>query len=289
MNNKYLTIIGIVVFAVVFAIFNIVFIMDQRQQALVVRLGKPIRVIQEPGLNAKVPFVDSVVYFDRRILDLNTAPEEMTSSDQKRVIIDAFAKYKIIDPLRFYQRVRDEVRVQELVGKDLISSIRQVLNTVPLSALLSEERSNIMKKIKQVVNMQAKDFGIEVLDVRIMRADLPKENSEAIYRRMQTERQREAREERSLGEEEALRIRSRADRDKVGILAEARKQAQIVRGQGDGEAAKIFNDAIGRDPEFYGFYRSMQAYRETLKKDDTKFILTPESEFLRYMKDKNGR
>lgn len=289
MNSKYLTIIGIVAFAIVFAMFNIVFIMDQRQQALVVRLGKPIRAIQEPGLNAKVPFVDSVVYFDRRILDLNTAPEEMTSSDQKRVIIDAFAKYKIIDPLRFYQRVRDEVRVQELVGKDLISSIRQVLNTVPLSALLSEERSNIMRKIKQVVNMQAKDFGIEVLDVRIMRADLPKENSEAIYRRMQTERQREAREERSLGEEEALRIRSRADRDKVGILAEARKQAQIVRGQGDGEAAKIFNDAIGRDPEFYGFYRSMQAYRETLKKDDTKFILTPESEFLRYMKDKNGR
>ncbi len=289
MNSKYLSIIGIAAFAIVFAIFNIVFIMDQRQQALVVRLGKPIRAIQEPGLNAKVPFVDSVVYFDRRIIDLNTAPEEMTSSDQKRVIIDAFAKYKIIDPLRFYQRVRDEVRVQELVGKDLISSIRQVLNTVPLSALLSEERSNIMRKIKQVVNMQAKDFGIEVLDVRIMRADLPKENSEAIYRRMQTERQREAREERSLGEEEALRIRSRADRDKVGILAEARKQAQIVRGQGDGEAAKIFNDAIGRDPEFYGFYRSMQAYRETLKKDDTKFILTPESEFLRYMKDKNGR
>jgi membrane protease subunit HflC len=269
-------------------IINLLFIVSQHQQALVFQFGEVVRVIKSPGLKLKVPFIQKIIYFDNRILNITADDKEITAKDQKRIRVNTFAKYKIVEPLKFYKTVRDEAGVRTRLNTIIESSLRQVLGEEPLSALLTSERALIMRKIQQLANTQATDFGVDVIDVRIVRADLPKENSEAIFKRMQTDREKEAKEIRAEGAEEALRIKSRADKDAKILLAEAQKKAQIIRGEGDGISSKIFADAFNRDPEFYNFYRSMQAYQQALNKNDTTFVLSPESKFFKYFDQYNN-
>ena len=258
------------------------FIVDQREQALVLQFGDPKRVIQEPGLNFKIPFIQQTVRFDKRLLDFDNAPEEVIASDQKRLVVDAFARYHITDPLKFYQTVGTEMALRPRLGSVLNSTLRQVLGTVPLQQVVSEKRGALMLEIRDIVRTEATRFGIRVEDVRIKRADLPAQNSEAIYRRMQTERQQEAAELRAKGAEEAQKIRAEANRQKVVIVAEAEKDSQILRGDGEGQMNRIFAEAFGRDPDFFSFYRSMQAYEAALGTDDTTMVLSPDSDFFRY-------
>ena len=258
------------------------FIVDQREQALVLQFGDPKRVIQEPGLNFKIPFIQQTVRFDKRLLDFDNAPEEVIASDQKRLVVDAFARYHITDPLKFYQTVGTEMALSPRLGSVLNSTLRQVLGTVPLQQVVSEKRGALMLEIRDIVRTEAARFGIRVEDVRIKRADLPAQNSEAIYRRMQTERQQEAAELRAKGAEEAQKIRAEANRQKVVIVAEAERDSQILRGDGEGQMNRIFAEAFGRDPEFFSFYRSMQAYEAALGTDDTTMVLSPDRDFFRY-------
>ena len=258
------------------------FIVDQREQALVLQFGDPKRVIQEPGLNFKIPFIQQTVRFDKRLLDFDNAPEEVIASDQKRLVVDAFARYHITDPLKFYQTVGTEMALRPRLGSVLNSTLRQVLGTVPLQQVVSEKRGALMLEIRDIVRTEAARFGIRVEDVRIKRADLPAQNSEAIYRRMQTERQQEAAELRAKGAEEAQKIRAEANRQKVVIVAEAERDSQILRGDGEGQMNRIFAEAFGRDPEFFSFYRSMQAYEAALGTDDTTMVLSPDCDFFRY-------
>ena len=258
------------------------FIVDQREQALVLQFGDPKRVIQEPGLNFKIPFIQQTVRFDKRLLDFDNAPEEVIASDQKRLVVDAFARYHITDPLKFYQTVGTEMALRPRLGSVLNSTLRQVLGTVPLQQVVSEKRGALMLEIRDIVRTEAARFGIRVEDVRIKRADLPAQNSEAIYRRMQTERQQEAAELRANGAVEAQKIRAEANRQKVVIVAEAERDSQILRGDGEGQMNRIFAEAFGRDPEFFSFYRSMQAYESALGTDDTTMVLSPDSDFFRY-------
>jgi membrane protease subunit HflC len=262
---------------------NSIFIVDQTKQALVFQFGEVVRSESNPGMHIKVPFMQDVVYFDKRILNLAAEEKEVIAKDQKRLIVNAFGKYRITDPLKFYQTVRDENGIKSRLNSVLDSSLRQIIGEVPLSTLLTDQRAVLMKRIQQLVNNQAAGFGTTVIDVRIMRADLPKENSESIFKRMQTDREKEAKEFRAEGSEEAQRIKSRADRESKVILAEAQKKAQIVRGEGDAIANKIFASSFNKDPEFFAFYRSMQAYKNSLNSKDTTLILSPNSEFLKFL------
>ncbi len=266
-----------------------VFVVEQRQQALVLQFGEVMRVVKEPGLKFKIPFIQKVTWFDNRVLNLSADEKEVIAKDQKRLIVTAFAKYRITDPLKFYQTVRDEAGVRTRLNSILDSSLRQVLGEVPLATLLTGERATIMRNIQQLVSNQAADFGIDVMDVRIMRADLPKENSDAIYRRMQTEREKEAKQFRAEGAEEAQRIKSRADKEANILLAEAQSQAQIIRGEGDSISSKVYADAFNQDAEFFDFYRSLQAYQTTLKKGDTTLVLSPDSAFLHFFNTPNAQ
>jgi len=274
--------VGILVAALIVVTLSAAFIVDQREQVLVLQFGDPKRVIQEPGLNFKIPFIQQVVRFDKRLLDYDNAPEEVIASDQKRLVVDAFARYHIVDPLKFYQTVGSEMLLRPRLGSAINSTLRQVLGTAPLQQVVSEKRGSLMLDIRNIVRREASTFGIQVEDVRIKRADLPDENSEAIYRRMQTERQQEAAELRAKGAEEAQKIRAEANRQKVVIVAEAERDSQILRGDGEGEMNRIFAEAFGRDPEFFSFYRSMQAYEAALGADDTTMVLSPDSDFFRY-------
>ena len=274
--------VGILVAALIVVTLSAAFIVDQREQVLVLQFGDPKRVIQEPGLNFKIPFIQQVVRFDKRLLDYDNAPEEVIASDQKRLVVDAFARYHIVDPLKFYQTVGSEMLLRPRLGSAINSTLRQVLGTAPLQQVVSEKRGSLMLDIRNIVRREASTFGIQVEDVRIKRADLPDENSEAIYRRMQTERQQEAAELRAKGAEEAQKIRAEANRQKVVIVAEAERDSQILRGDGEGEMNRIFAEAFGRDPEFFSFYRSMQAYESALGADDTTMVLSPDSDFFRY-------
>jgi membrane protease subunit HflC len=250
-------------------------------QALVLQFGEAKRVITEPGLNFKVPFIQNVIYIDKRVLDVDTAAEEVIASDQKRLVVDAFARFRIVDPLKYYQTVGSEVLARSRLQTFLNSSLRRVLGAQSFFAVLSGERANLMHQIRELVNQEGKVLGIEVIDVRIRRADLPEANSQAVYRRMQTEREREAREARAQGAEAGQRIRSRADREVTVLLAEARRDADILRGTGDAERARIFADAYNRDPSFYTFSRSMIAYERAVKSTD-QLVLSSDSDFLRY-------
>jgi len=281
--KKNIGIIAVVlVGAAIVMTLSAAFIVDQREQVLVLQFGDPKRVIQEPGLNFKIPFIQQTVRFDKRLLDFDNAPEEVIASDQKRLVVDAFARYHITDPLKFYQTVGTEMALRPRLGSVLNSTLRQVLGTVPLQQVVSEKRGALMLEIRDIVRTEASRFGIRVEDVRIKRADLPAQNSEAIYRRMQTERQQEAAELRAKGAEEAQKIRAEANRQKVVIVAEAEKDSQILRGDGEGQMNRIFAEAFGRDPEFFSFYRSMQAYEAALGTDDTTMVLSPDSDFFRY-------
>ncbi|WP_341754369.1 protease modulator HflC [Candidatus Tisiphia endosymbiont of Dioctria rufipes] len=275
--------ISFVVFGLLLSVSSALFTVDQRHSAVVFQFGEAMRTIESPGLNIKIPFIQNVEFFDKRILNVEAEAKELTASDGKRVIVDAFAKFRIVDPVMFYKTVHNYQGVKIRLNKNLESSMRKVIGRLPLTSLLTSARSDIMSNILNQVNEEAKNFGLDVIDVRILRADLPKENSAAIYRRMQTAREKEATQIRAEGQEEGARIRSRADKESKILLAEAYMQSQIIKGDGDREAAKIYNLAYSVDPEFYKFYRSLEVYKNTLKKDNTSFVLSPEAELFKYL------
>ena len=259
-----------------------VFIVKEVNQAIVLQFGDPKRIISNPGINFKIPFIQNVVFLDKRILNLDTPPEEVIASDQKRLIVDAFARFQIIDPLKFYISVGNERVARSRLATIINSRIRNVLGQQELQTLLSEDRSKQMSLIQEGVNNEAENFGISIVDVRIKRADLPQANSDAIFRRMQTEREREAKEFRAKGAEMAVTITSTADKEVTVILADAQKKSEIMKGEGDGLKNKIFADAFGQDPEFFAFYRAMQAYQKALIGGETSMILSPDSEFFKF-------
>lgn len=258
------------------------FIVDQTESALVLQFGQPRREKRNPGLWFKRPFVENVVYYDKRVLDFEPPPEEVIVSDQKRLVVDSYARYRIIDPLLFYQTVGTEAGVRARMAAIVNGSLRRVLGNVTLSDILSVKRAAIMIKIRDEVEQEAKNFGITVVDVRLRRADLPEENSEAIYARMKSERQQQAAQYRGEGAEAAQTVRANAERERTIILAEAQRDAQRVRGDGDAQAVKIYADAYGRDKQFFAFYRSLQAYRTALVSKDTSFLLSPDSSFFKF-------
>jgi len=271
-----------VIIVIGFAIYLSLFVVKEINQAIVLQFGDPKKIISTPGLQVKIPFIQNVVFLDRRILSLDPAPEEVIASDQKRLIVDAFARFKITDPLKFYISVGNERVARSRLATIINSRLRSVLGTQSLATLLSEDRTKQMAIIQEGVNAEAGKFGIKIIDVRIKRADLPQANSEAIYRRMQTEREREAKEFRARGAEMAVTITSTADKEVTVILANAKKQSEIMKGEGDGRRNKIFADAFGRDPEFFAFYRAMQAYETALIGGNTSLILSPDNEFFKF-------
>ena len=262
--------------------FFSIFVVKEVNQAIVLQFGDPKKIILKPGLNFKIPFIQNVVFLDSRILNLDTPPEEVIASDQKRLIVDAFARFQIVDPLKFYISVGNERVARSRLSTIINSRIRSVLGTQELQTLLSEDRNKQMALIQEGVNNEAQNFGIKIVDVRIKRADLPQANSDAIYRRMQTEREREAKEFRAKGAEMAVTITSTADKEVTVILAEAQKKSEIMKGEGDGQRNKIFADAFGKDAEFFAFYRAMQAYERALIGGETSLIMSPDSEFFKF-------
>ncbi len=274
--------LGVAAVALLFLAASALFTVHQTKQALVLQFGNPVRVIQEPGLKFKLPVIQQVEFFERRVLGLDVPPVEVILGDQRRLVVDSFARYRIADPLRFRQSVGSESAFIARLEPILYSSLRSVLGEVSLFELLSEDRAQLMARIRDGTNTELQRFGVEVVDVRIKRADLPQENSEAIFRRMRAERLREANELRAQGAEVAQRIRARADRERTVLVAQAKRDAEVLRGEGDSEAIRIFAEAFGQDKEFFAFYRSMQAYREALGDEQTNFVLSPQSEFFRF-------
>ena len=282
MDRRLLVVLAVVLVVAGLALTNALFIVDQTEQALVLQFGEPRRVIRTPGLWAKRPFLEDVKRYDNRLLDFEPPPEEVIVSDQKRLVVDTYTRYRITDSLLFYQTVNTEVAVRARLSAMVNGSLRRVLGNVTLSALLSHERPAIMGQIRDEVAEQGKSFGIQVVDVRIRRADLPEENSQAIFARMVSERQQQAAQYRGEGAEAAQTVRANADRERTIIVAEAQRSAQRVRGDGDAESIRIYADAFGQDKEFFAFYRSMQAYRDALNGRSTSFVLTPGSGFFRF-------
>ena len=288
MNTRILAVIGIVLVAAGILVSSSTFIVDQTEQALVLQLGEVRRVVRKPGLWFKRPFVENVVYYDNRVLDFEPPHEEVIVSDQKRLVTDTYTRYRIVDPLKFYQTVGSEAGIRARLSALVTGSLRRVLGSVTLSDILSAKRAFIMAQIRDDVAGEAKNFGVEVVDVRLRRADLPEENSQAIYARMQSERQQQASQYRGEGAEAAQTVRANAERERTVILAEAQRDAQRVRGDGDAQAIRIYADSFGQDKEFFAFYRSLQAYREALNGRDTSFVLTPEGNFFRFFNSTLG-
>ncbi len=278
MKKIILPIIAVIAATAFFSIF----IVKEVNQAIVLQFGDPKKIITKPGLNFKLPFIQNVVFLDKRILNLDAPPEEVIASDQKRLIVDAFARFQIIDPLKFYISVGNERVARSRLSTIINSRIRSVLGTQRLQTLLSEDRTKQMALIQDGVNNEAEKFGIKIIDVRIKRADLPQANSDAIFARMQTERNREAKEFRAKGAEMAVTITSTADKEVTVILADAQKKSEIMKGEGDGQRNKIFADAFGQDPDFFAFYRAMQAYEKALIGGETSLVLSPDSEFFKF-------
>ena len=288
MSHRLLIALGVVAVAAFFVLSSALFTVHQTQQALILQFGNPVRVVTEPGLHIKVPFVQQVEYFDRRVLDFDGGSVELVLGDQKRLVVDTFTRYRITNPLLFRQSVGSEVAFLGRLEPITFSALRSVLGEVSLFTILSDERTRLMSRIRDEANASLQQFGVQVVDVRIKRADLPAENSQAIFLRMQTEREREARELRAQGAEIAQRIRARADRERRVLIAEAGREAQQVRGRGDAVAIATFADAFGQDTDFFAFYRSMQAYRNALAGDATSYVLKPDSEFFRYFNSFQG-
>lgn len=280
MNKNF---IYIALVSVVLVLANSFFIVQQRTQALVFQFGEVVRVVKEPGLSFKLPFIQTVDFFDLRLLNFVAEDKEVVASDQKRLIVSAFAKYKIDDPLEFYKAVQNESGARSKLNAILESSMRQIVGMYPLSALLSDQRITIMEDIKKDFAKEAERFGVKVIDVRILRADLPKANSQAINERLQAYYEKQAKEFRAEGAEEAQKIKASAEKDQKVMVAEAQKLAQITRGQGDAQASKIYSDIYSKDPDFFEFYKSMQVYKNTLSKEDTRMILSPDSKFFKYL------
>ena len=280
----------LVVLAVLLAIvgYGSLFTVYQTRLALVIRLGEPVRVVTQPGLNFKWPLIDNVIYIDKRILDLENAAQEVIASDQKRLVVDAFARYRIRDALLFYQSVGSIEGANSRLSTLLNASLRRVLGESTLTHVVKDERAGLMARVREQVDREAAAFGITIVDVRIRRADLPEQNSQAVYQRMQTERQREAAEFRAQGGQRAQEIRSKADREATVIIAEANSTAEQTRGVGDAERNRLFAEAYGRDADFFAFYRSMSAYETGLRSNDTRFLLRPDSEFFRFFANPSG-
>ena len=283
MKKILLPVIGVIAVVAFFSIF----IVKEVNQAIVLQFGDPKKIVLKPGLNFKLPFIQNVVFLDKRILNLDAPPEEVIASDQKRLIVDAFARFQIVDPLKFYISVGNERVARSRLSTIINSRIRSVLGTQRLQTLLSEDRTKQMALIQEGVNIEAEKFGIKIVDVRIKRADLPQANSDAIFARMQTEREREAKEFRAKGAEMAITITSTADKEVTVILADAQKKSEIMKGEGDGARNKIFADAFGQDPDFFAFYRAMQAYEKALIGGETSLVLSPDSEFFKFFGNVN--
>jgi membrane protease subunit HflC len=281
MNRRLLAVVGALLVLGGILAMSSLFIVDLTEQALVLRFGDARRVIEQPGIYAKWPFEDKVEY-EKRLLDFEPPPEEIIASDQKRLVVDTYTRYRITDPLMFYQKVNSEAAVRGRLSALVSGSLRRIIGNVTLSDILSEKRGAIMRQIRDDVAGEAKPFGIDVIDVRIRRADLPPENNEAIYARMKSERQQQSSQYRGEGAEEAQKVRAGADRERTVILAEAQRKAQEIRGDGDAQAIKIYAKAFGQDQQFFIFYRSLQAYRDALNGKDTSFVLSPEGNFFRY-------
>jgi membrane protease subunit HflC len=282
-------IIAVLVIVALIVGYSSVFTVYQTQQALVVRLGEPVRVVTQAGLHFKIPLIDNVIYVDKRILDLENPAQEVIASDQKRLVVDAFARYKITDALKFYQSVGSISAANSRLATLLNSALRRVLGEATLTQVVSDERDKLMARVRDQLDREAKAFGIDVVDVRIRRADLPEQNSQAVYQRMQTERQREAAEFRAQGSQRAQEIRARADREVTVLIADATNKSEQIRGEGDATRNGIFAAAYGKDPDFFAFYRSMQAYEAGLKANDTRMLLRPDSDFFRFFGDPAGR
>ena len=287
-NNVKIFFIGVSL-VLVFVVANSLYVVSQKEQAIVLQFGDPVRVVKEPGLKVKIPFIQKVVFYDNRLLNLDPPAQEVVLNDKKRLDVDSFTRYKIVDPLRFYKTVRTELQARSKLEEIVNSSVRKILGRITLQELLSQQRTQIMADISSAVKVDAEQIGVSVADVRIRRADLPLEVLQAINARMKTEREREAKEFRAMGQQEALKIRATADKEKAVILAEAEKQAQIIRGQGDQQAIAIWNNAAGVDPKFYAFYRSLEAYKKALaEQGKTSMVLAPDSEFFEFF-SKTGR
>lgn len=269
--------------------YSSLFTVYQTQQALVVRLGKVVRVVNEPGLHAKYPFVENVITIDKRILDLEAPAQEVIASDQKRLVVDAFARYRIKDPLRFYQTLGSKTAADSQLNILLNSALRRVLGEATFIQVVRDERASLMSRIRALIDQESANYGIEVVDARIRRADLPEQNSQAVYQRMQTARQREAAEYRAQGQQQAQEIRSKADRQVTVLIADATSKSEQIRGEGDAIRNQIFANAFNQDPDFFAFYRSMQAYEASLKAGDTRLLLKPDTNFFRYFNDPSGK
>lgn len=275
---------------ILFGIFSSFFTVNQTQQALVLQFGEPKRIIQDPGLAFKLPFIQDAIFYESRVLSLIPQDaEEVILADQKRIQIDAYARYRIEDPLLFFQTVRNELGARARLESIIDSSVRRVLGSETLASILTGERENINGSIRDEVNASVDSLGIEIIDVRLRRADYPESTSQNIFNRMKSEREREAKEFRATGDEEAQKIRADAEKTRTVIVAEAKREAQEVRGQGDSNAIRIYADSFGQDPEFFSFYRSMEAYRKSIGETGTSMVLSPNSSFFRYFKDKDGK
>ena len=284
---RLVSIIAVVGFVI--TTFSSLFTVNQTQQALVLQFGEPKRTIQEPGLAFKMPFIQDVVYYEKRVLSLIPQDaEEVILSDQKRLQVDAYARYRIEDPLLFYQTVRNELGARGRLEAIIDSSVRRALGRETLASILTGQRNDIVRSIGEEVNASVSSLGIQIIDVRLRRADYPTATSQNIFNRMKSEREREAKEFRATGEEEAQKIRADAEKTRTVIISEAQRQAQETRGAGDGKAIQIYADSFGQDAEFFAFYRSMEAYRKSMGQNETSMVLSPESSFFRFFKDKDG-
>ena len=287
MKKRFVILLSFIVVLTVLA-YNSLFFVEQRVQSLILQFGEPIRVIKEPGLNFKIPLAQNIVKFDKRILLFDNSAEEIIAADKKRLIVDAFVRYKIIDPLKFYQTVRFEAALNNRLGSVVNNSLRAVLGKVPLEAVISDRRELLMQEVSELVSVRATQFGISIEEVRIKKADLPSENSEAIYRRMQTERQQEAAQIRAVGNEKARFITAESEKQKTVLLAEAQRDSDILRGEGDAQKNKILGKAFNQDPDFFAFYRAMQAYSKALTEGDTTMVLSPKSDFFEFFGNAEG-
>ena len=283
MSDKMKFIWGGIAVVILFVLVNSLYIVRQTEQAIVLQFGEPVRVVKEPGLKVKIPFIQNVVFYDNRLLNLDPPAQEVVLNDKKRLDVDSFTRYRIVDPLRFYKTVRTETMARSKLEEIVNSSVRKILGRITLQELLSQQRTQIMADISSAVKTDAEQIGLSVADVRIRRADLPLEVLQAINARMKAERERDAKEFRATGQQQAQQIRAAAEKERTIIIAEAEKQAQITRGEGDEQAIVIWNKAAGADPQFYGFYRSLEAYKNALgTPGNTSMVLSPNAEFFEY-------
>ena len=281
-------IVGVLVIVLGIVAFSSIYTVYQAEQALVLQFGRVRALVTDPGLHFKIPIIQNVVYYDKRVLDYDNPQQEVPTKDQKQLVVDAFSRYRIVDPLKFFQTVTNEQGMDARLQNIVNANLRAVFGQVELATLMTPERARLMDVIAERVKDQGGSFGINVIDVRIRRVDLPSENSQAIFRRMQTQREQEARRIRAEGDKEAKRIRAEADRDATIIQADARKDSEILRGEGDAGAQKIYNEAYGRDREFFDFWATMKTYRESLKGDKTRYIGPPGGDFFRFFGDSSG-